>query len=150
MSEMASQITSLTNVYPTVYSGADQRKYQSSASLAFVGGGGGGGIHRWPAQRASNAEKFPFDDVIMIDLKLDMFTHRGLNRSDHLLSYSADSTPCLSIWLVNLFQIFLKFSRKLRIGLTSDLTGAIIIGLTRTDWLKIKLCWIQHRAHALL
>ena len=40
---MASQITSLTIVYSTVYSGADQRKHQSSASLAYVRG-----IHRWP------------------------------------------------------------------------------------------------------
>ena len=36
MSEMASQITSLMIVYSTVYSDADQRKHQSSASLAFV------------------------------------------------------------------------------------------------------------------
>ena len=36
MSEMASQITSLTIVYSSVYSGADQRKHQSSVSLAFV------------------------------------------------------------------------------------------------------------------
>ena len=36
MSLMASQITSLTIFYSTVYSGADQRKHQSSASLAFV------------------------------------------------------------------------------------------------------------------
>ena len=43
MDAMASQITSLTIVYSTVYSGADQRKQQSSASLAFVRG-----IHRWP------------------------------------------------------------------------------------------------------
>ena len=42
MSAMASQITSLTIVYSTVYSGVDQRKHQSSASLAFVRG-----IHRW-------------------------------------------------------------------------------------------------------
>ena len=42
-STMASQITSLTIVYATVHSGADQRKHQSSASLAFVRG-----IHRWP------------------------------------------------------------------------------------------------------
>ena len=41
MSTMASQIASLTIVYPTVYSGPDQRKHQSSASLAFVRG-----IHR--------------------------------------------------------------------------------------------------------
>ena len=36
MSEMVSQITSLTIVYWTVYLGADQRKHQSSASLAIV------------------------------------------------------------------------------------------------------------------
>ena len=40
---MASLITSLTSVYSTVHSGADQRKHQSSASLAFVRG-----IHRGP------------------------------------------------------------------------------------------------------
>ena len=55
MCAMASQITSLTIVYSTVYSGADQRKHQSSALLAFVRG-----IHRWPVnfptQKASNAE----------------------------------------------------------------------------------------------
>ena len=56
MGAMASQITSLTIVYLTVYSGADQRKHQSSASLAFVRG-----IHRartgeFPAQMASNAK----------------------------------------------------------------------------------------------
>ena len=64
MGTIASQITSITIVYSTVYLDADQRKYQSSASLAFVRG-----IHRrpvnsphkWPVTR----EKFPFDDVIM-------------------------------------------------------------------------------------
>ena len=43
MGTMPSQITSLTIVYLTVYSGADQSKHQSSASLAFVWG-----IHRGP------------------------------------------------------------------------------------------------------
>ena len=43
MSAMASQITSHTIVYPIVYSGADQRKHESSASLAFVRG-----IPQWP------------------------------------------------------------------------------------------------------
>ena len=41
MTKMASQITSLTVVYSTVYSDADQIKHQRSASLAFVWG-----IHR--------------------------------------------------------------------------------------------------------
>ena len=64
MSLMASQITSLTIVYSTVYSGADQRKHQSSASLAFVRGIHRGPVnspHRWPVTR----KMFPFDDVIM-------------------------------------------------------------------------------------
>ena len=43
MSAMAFPITSLMFVYSFVYLGADPRKHQSSASLAFVRG-----IHRWP------------------------------------------------------------------------------------------------------
>ena len=64
MGKMASQITSLTIVYSTVYSGADQRKHQSSASLAFVRG-----IQRWPVNSPHKwpvtRKMFPFDDVIM-------------------------------------------------------------------------------------
>ena len=41
MTTLASQITSLMVVYSTIYSDADQRKHQSSSSLAFVWG-----IHR--------------------------------------------------------------------------------------------------------
>ena len=40
---IASETTDVSNVYSTVCSGADERKHQSSASLAFVRG-----IHRWP------------------------------------------------------------------------------------------------------
>ena len=64
MSTIASQITSLTIVYSTVYSGADQSKHQSSASLAFVWGIHRGPVnspHKWPVTR----KMFPFDDVIM-------------------------------------------------------------------------------------
>ena len=50
MSEMASQITGALIVYPTVCSSADQRRYQSSASLAFVRG-----IHRSPARSPVNS-----------------------------------------------------------------------------------------------
>ena len=64
MVAIASQITSLTIVYSTVFSGADQRKHQSSASLAFVRR-----IHRWPMnslhKRPVTRKMFPFDDVIM-------------------------------------------------------------------------------------
>ena len=64
MGTMPSQITSLTSVYSTVYSGADQSKHQSSASLAFVWGIHRGPVnspHKWPVTR----KMFPFDDVIM-------------------------------------------------------------------------------------
>ena len=63
MSAMASQITSLTIVYSNVYSDADQRKHQSSASLAFTGNSPGTG--EFPAQMASTRKMFPFDDVMM-------------------------------------------------------------------------------------
>ena len=64
MTTVASQITSVTIVYSTVYSDADQRKHQSSASLAFVRGihrGPGNSPHKWPVTR----KMFPFDDVIL-------------------------------------------------------------------------------------
>ena len=60
MGAIASQITSLTIVNSTVYSDADQRKLQSSASLAFVWG-----IHWGPVNSQHKWEMFPFDDVIM-------------------------------------------------------------------------------------
>ena len=64
MGAIASQITSVTIVYSIVYSDADQRKHQSSASLAFVRGIHRGPVsspHNWPVTRIM----FPFDDVIM-------------------------------------------------------------------------------------
>ena len=65
MGAMASQIISLASVYSTVYSGTDQRNYQSFASLAFVRG-----IHRGPVNSPHKGpvmgKMFPFDDVVMI------------------------------------------------------------------------------------
>ena len=63
MGAMASQITSLTIVYLIVYLGTEQRKHQSSASLAFVWGIHRGPVnspHKWPVTRKMS----PFDDVI--------------------------------------------------------------------------------------
>ena len=62
---IASQITSLTIVYSTVYSDAYQRKHESLASLAFVWGIHRSPVnspHKWPVTR----NMFPFDDVIMV------------------------------------------------------------------------------------
>ena len=55
MNPMASQITSVSIVYLTVSSGADQRKHQCFASLALCAGNSAL-TGKLPAQRASNAE----------------------------------------------------------------------------------------------
>ena len=64
MSAVASQIIIVSIVYSTVCSGADQRKHQSPAPLAFVRG-----IHRWPVNSPHKGpvthKMFPFDDVIV-------------------------------------------------------------------------------------
>ena len=70
MGAMVSQIISLMTVYSTVYSGADQRKHQGSASLASVRG-----IHRWtvnsPHKGPVTRKMFPFDDINMRCLKTE-------------------------------------------------------------------------------
>ena len=62
---MASRITNVSIVYSTVCSGANQRKHQSSASLAFVRG-----IHWWPGysphKGSATRKMFQFDDVTMV------------------------------------------------------------------------------------
>ena len=68
MSVVTSQITGVSIVYSIVCSGADQRKHQSSASLALMRA-----IHLW------SVEIFPFDDVIM--------TAQGLCLSERLATY---------------------------------------------------------------
>ena len=64
MGLMASQISSFTIVCSTVCSGADQRKHQSSASLAFLLG-----INRWPVNSPHKGpvtqKMFTFHDVII-------------------------------------------------------------------------------------
>ena len=55
MGAMASQITSLTIVYSTVYSGADQRKHQKLCVTGLCAGNSPG-TDEFPAQIASYAE----------------------------------------------------------------------------------------------
>ena len=69
MSAVASQITSVFFFCSTAGSGPDQRKHQSSASLAFLRG-----IRRWPGHSPHKCpvtrKMFPFDDVIMMGFAL--------------------------------------------------------------------------------
>ena len=81
MGAMASQITSLAIVYSTVYLGAEQRKHQSSASLAFVRGFYrrlANSPDKWPVTR----KKFPSDDVIME--RLQIMSERPFHRPFYL------------------------------------------------------------------
>ena len=91
MGAMAFQITSATSVYSSVYSGEDQRKHQSSASLAFVRG-----IHRSPVNSPHKwlvtRKMFPFDDVIMRYLD-----HQKRHSDGHPLSHMSIAKP-LTHW----------------------------------------------------
>ena len=91
MISMASQITSVSIVYSTVCSRADQRNHQSSAKLAFVREN-----HRWPVtspyKEPVTRKIFPFDDVIM----LISITHQYVN-------ISQKSIKVIPSW--NLFEI---------------------------------------------
>ena len=102
MSKIASQITSLAIVYSTLYSGADQSKHQSSASLAFVRGIHRGPVnspHKWPVTR----KRFPFDDVIMEEMsysELALQSYRLVNITDiHQLAHRKMVRKC---WCSNI------------------------------------------------
>ena len=95
MGAMASEITSLTIVYSTVYSGADQRKHQSSASLAFVGNSPVTG--EFPAQMASNAENVSIwrrhHDKIGKESSLTVRTVETANKTKYLIISDTDQKP---------------------------------------------------------
>ena len=80
MNAMASQITSLRIIYSTVCSGADQRKHQNSASLAFVRGIYRCPVnspHKWPV----TLKIFPFDDVTMLERNMTNTHKERLSRN---------------------------------------------------------------------
>ena len=103
MGTMVSQITGLTIIYSSVYSGADQSKHQSSASLAFVRGihrGPVNSLHKWPVTR----KMFPFDDVIR--------TYWGLNKMTDFWQVMPSNTNCLYEKFELAIKISLKFIPK--------------------------------------
>ena len=98
MSALESQITSLMVVCSTVYSGTDERKHQSSASLAFVRG-----IHRWPVNSPHKGpvtrKIFPFDDVIVMFSKWILCKSRGRKFANYHWTNPEE--------LVNMFYIYI-------------------------------------------
>ena len=120
MGAIASQITSLTIVYSTVYSDANQRKHQSSTSLAFVWGIHRGPVnspHKWPV----TWKMFPFDDAIMfysrwcrvssfiIFVDCDVQLIRCLHISSTVLGNGEFSKVLLKIFFEVLFSNFKSF-----------------------------------------
>ena len=135
MGAMASQITSLTIVYSTVYSEADQRKYQSSAALAFVRGihrGPANSPYKWPVTR----KKFPFDNVIMPPYTIRQFlginyaTSHGLNlwfpRLLTLYGFILATMVWCRLGLIKHCQFSLKYCQWR--PLTAKTIGIILIG----------------------
>ena len=94
MGMIVSQITSLTIVYSTVHSGADQRKHQSSASMAFVRG-----IHRFPV--ISGEWKY---DILVLSKSLYGAYRVGTNQ--HELDNGLAMHHYLNQWCLNTLKHF--------------------------------------------
>ena len=115
---MASKITSFTSVYSAVYSGADNRKPQSFASLAFVWG-----IHRWPVNSPHKwpvtRKMFAFDYVVMLQYCSDFelptsnawFAGCGLEFGENEWENEYDMLqvqPRLNIMLIVVIYVLMK------------------------------------------
>ena len=136
MGAIASQITGLTTVYSTVYSDGDQRKHQSSASLAFVWGIHRGPVnssHKWPVTR----KMFPFDDVIMLTIILYaskrscnviLMRQAYLRLLGALTNITQHMTGCLLITSLSCIQrwAIVKASALCQLGLDQSFTFSII------------------------
>ena len=101
MSAMVSQITSLAIVYSTVNTGTDQRKHQSSASLAFVRW-----IHRWPVisphKGPVTRKMFWWRHHILTHMKRFLKTHAGGKISHiHLLKLNLATARDTNVYFNN-------------------------------------------------
>ena len=111
---IASQITSLTIVYSTIYSDANQRKHQSSALLAFARGIHRGPVnsqHKWPVTRKMS----PFDDVIMFTSAMVFVGYTALSRWRFRTKYLYIFWQHISTYMGNLdmFQSLFHISGEL-------------------------------------
>ena len=140
MSTMASQITCLAIVYSTVNS--DQRKHQSSASLAFVRG-----IHR-PVTR----KMFPFDDVITIYWMFNIWpTEFLLEETWKIFSFLSSLQMCAIFHLTKhrLFQG--QLSSTLFLLLMHDWHFSVV-NFTNSNSIRVRWCvkWEkEHISHTL-
>ena len=133
MGAMTSQITSLMIVYSTIYSGSDQRKHQSSASLAFMRG-----IHRWPVNSPHKGpvtqKMFLFDDIIIYELLLLEEAikpwHPGLRNANQCLVKPQAAHVCYPSSTQNAENCWVSYIRKSSSGLTTCVSNYIHIKLS--------------------
>ena len=132
MSAMVSQITSFTIVYSTVYSGADQRKHQSHAPLAFVRG-----IRRWPVKSSHRGpvtrKMFLFDDAIMGDDNMLFVSHksRALRYNRWLMQYHRITNLIIWIKFIQDGAEFENFINSLAVGYYGLLVKQILCFLIK-------------------
>ena len=101
--------TCVSIVYSTVYSGTDQRKHQSSASLAFVRG-----IHRWAVNSPHKGpvawKMFPFGDVIMWFDSCAEFIHYSCMPTGKFYLHSI--IPQSKLWNLNIYRGITRFELR--------------------------------------
>ena len=137
MGAIASQITSLTIVYSADYSDADQRKHQSSASLAFVRGSHRGPVnspHKWPLTR----KMFPFDNVIMTEPFMAII--------QCLLISVSTITPLLPPSFRKSHELSNVYSIISQISLFQHGSISLLSGKWPVNWL-LYIVWIPIRYH---
>ena len=126
MSAMTSQITNLTIVYSAVYAGKDQRKFQSSASLAFVKGIRRGPLNS-PHKGSVRRKIIPFDDVIMSII----YAHKKIAKHHSPGEWSRAHSAMFGQWLIlrnsslsfgteteDCFSIFAEMLCKFEVGIS--------------------------------
>ena len=145
MSGVVSPIISVTIVFITVCSGADQTKHQSSVSLAFVRG-----IHRWPVYSPHKGpvtrKMFPFDDVIMRSSTSDpclcfsSWYHLCSNRYASSNTFLSDQVTQFRIrhkrWAMmtssngNIFRVYWPFVQGIHVAITGEFP-------TQSQWRRV-------------
>ena len=139
VSAIASQVTSLASVYSAVSLGADFRKHQSSASLAFVRRIYRGPVnspHKWPVTR----KMFPFDDVIMwVECWIEGYPCRNSSRHQRLVcEYVSGNLVLFSICLMVLAN-----KRRLTIYVTPFLMAGTVSRVLWQCVVYLSQCYIS-------
>ena len=157
LTTITSQITSLMVVYSAVYSGADQRKHQSSASLGLVRGIHRGPVnssHKWPVTR----KMFPFDDVIMQTIPRGRQHSGEIYRNLKILIHTNESTDIThcndlawALWRLKLlaFRLFVKHLVRVKNkGLvTAPHYGPFVSKFLGCRWIPSQESWEAFPCH---